>query len=333
MLTRRAWHVVVLVPLVALACARGERRDEWPNRPVRLIVPFGPGASADVAARLIAPRLAERWKRPVVVDNRPGGDAVVGVQAFVSAKDEHTLLLAPTGVITTNPLLHERLPYDPAIDLVPICAVGSFSIAIAASTRTGIASMSDLVAMAKRQPDRYLWSAAAGLPELVFRAFLELEHLSMKHVAYRDVTSAVQDFHAGRIDFMVAAVPTLSPAVDSGAGRFLAAMNSARAVVAPDMPTAREAGYPSLTVDSALGFFGWRDMPADLRQRIAADVRDAANNPVIVSRLDTMGFRVGTGTTEDFVRIVATQQEQVAQIARIVGLKGPGGARGDLRLR
>jgi tripartite-type tricarboxylate transporter receptor subunit TctC len=282
---------------------------------------------------LIAPRLAERWKRPVVVDNRPGGDAVVGVQAFVSAKDEHTLLLAPTGVITTNPLLHERLPYDPAIDLVPICAVGSFSIAIAASTRTGIASMSDLVAMAKRQPDRYLWSAAAGLPELVFRAFLELEHLSMKHVAYRDVTSAVQDFHAGRIDFMVAAVPTLSPAVDSGAGRFLAAMNSARAVVAPDMPTAREAGYPSLTVDSALGFFGWRDMPADLRQRIAADVRDAANNPVIVSRLDTMGFRVGTGTTEDFVRIVATQQEQVAQIARIVGLKGPGGARGDLRLR
>ena len=333
MLTRRSWRVVVLVPLVALACARGERGDEWPHRPVRVIVPFGPGGSADVAARLIAPRLAERWRRPVVVDNRPGGDAVVGVQAFVSAKDEHTLLLAPTGVITTNPLLHERLPYDPAIDLVPICAVGSFSIAIAASGKTGIASLSDLVATAKRQPDRYLWSAAAGLPELVFRAFLELEHLSMKHVAYRDVTSAVQDFHAGRIDFMVAAVPTLAPAVDSGVGRFLAAMNSARAVAAPDMPTAREAGYPSLTVDSALGFFGWRDVPADLRQRIAADVRDAANDPAIVSRLATMGFRVGTGTTEDFVRIVATQQEQVAQIARIVGLKGPGGARGQLRLR
>jgi tripartite-type tricarboxylate transporter receptor subunit TctC len=333
MLTRHACRVVVLVPLVALACTRGERRDEWPNRPVRLIVPFGPGGSADVAARLIAPRLAERWQRPVVVDNRPGGDAVVGVQAFVSAKDEHTLLLAPTGVITTNPLLHERLPYDPAIDLVPICAVGSFSIGIAASGKAGIASLADLVAMAKRQPDRYLWSAAAGLPELVFRAFLELEHLSMKHVAYRDVTSAVHDFQAGRIDVMAAAVPTLSPAVESGAGRFLAAMNSARAVAAPDMPTAREAGYPSLTVDSALGFFGWRDMPADLRQRIAADVRDAANDPVIVSRLATMGFRVGTGTTEDFVRIVATQQEQVAQIARIVGLKGPGGARGDLRLR
>jgi tripartite-type tricarboxylate transporter receptor subunit TctC len=333
MLTRRSWRVVVLVPLVALACARGERRDEWPNRPVRLIVPFGPGGSADVAARLIAPRLAERWQRPVVVDNRPGGDAVVGVQAFVSAKDEHTLLLAPTGVITTNPLLHERLPYDPAIDLVPICAVGSFSIGIAASSKTGFASLSDLVAMAKRQPGRYLWSAAAGLPELVFRAFLELEHLSMKHVPYRDVTAAVQDFHARRIDVMVAAVPTLSPAVDSGAGRFLAAMNSAPAVAAPDMPTAREAGYPSLTVDSALGFFGWRDMPADLRQRIAADVRDAASDPVIVSRLATMGFRVGTGTTEDFVRIVATQQEQVAQIARLVGLKGPGGARGNLRLR
>ena len=155
----------------------------------------------------------------------------------------------------------------------------------------------------------------------------------MKHVAYRDVTSAVHDFNAGRLDIMVAAVPTLSPAVESGAGRFLAAMNSARAAATPDLPTAREAGYPSLTVDSAMGFFGWREMPADLRQRIAADVRDAAGDPVIVSRLAAMGFRVGAGTTEDFVRLVETQQEQVAQIARIVGLKPPGGTRGDVRLR
>ena len=332
MRARRFRPAVVLVPLILWAgCARGGRSDAWPSRPVRLIVPFGAGGSADVAARLLAPRLSERWQRPVVVDNRPGGDAVVGVQAFVAARDQHTLLLAPTGVITTNPLLHERLPYDPVRDLMPIATAGTFSIGIAATRSTGIVSLPDLVARARREPDRLLWSASAGLPELVFRAFLDLEKLRMKHVAYRDVTSAVQDFHAARLNVLVAAVPTLSPTLTSGAARLLAVMNSERVAAAPDVPTVREAGYPKLTVDSALAFFGGADMPGDLRQRVAADVRHAADDRAIVSRLATMGFVVAPGTPEDLARLMERQQAQVAEIASIVGLKRPGGE--NVRLR
>ena len=167
----------------------------------------------------------------------------------------------------------------------------------------------------------------------MFRAFLELEHLRMKHVAYRDSTSAMHDFHAGRLDLLVASVPTLSPALESGAARLLAIMNSARAAGAADVPTAREAGYPTLTVDGGLGFFGWRDMPADLRQRIASDIRHAADDPAIVAKLATMGFVVGTGTPEEFVRMMEKQRDQVAEIARIVGLKRPGEEPGNVRLR
>jgi len=216
---------------------------------------------------------------------------------------------------------------------VPICTAGTFSIGIAAGGRVRVASLSELVALARREPGRYLWSATGGLPELVFRAFLELERLEIKHVAYRDVTSAVHDLNAGRIDLLIAAVPTLSPALQRGSARLLAVMNSARAAAPSDVPTAAAAGYPMLTVDGGLGVFGWRGMPEDLRQRIAADIRHAAGDPAIVAKLATMGFVVSVGTPEHFVEVVDRQSRQVAEIARIVGLKRPGEGTSDVRLR
>jgi tripartite-type tricarboxylate transporter receptor subunit TctC len=308
---------------VACACARSARPDEWPFRPVRVIVPFGAGTSSDLTARLFAPLLAERWQRPVVIDNRPGGDGVAGVQAFVAANDEHTLLFAPTGVVTTNPRLHDHLPYDPVRDLVPIAAAGRPSIAIAVAKTLSVASLADLVALVRRRPGEYLWAATSGLPELVFRAFLELEALRMKHVPYRDVASAVHDLNAGRIHLMVAALPTLSPALQTGAARLLAVTNNARAAAAPDVPTANEAGYPALTVEGLFGFFGWRDMRPELRNRIAADIRHAADDQTVVSRLSRVGLAVAAGTSEEFAKAVDEQRRQVDNIARIVGLQPP----------
>jgi tripartite-type tricarboxylate transporter receptor subunit TctC len=306
--------------LVAGACA-GRAGLEWPFRPVRLIVPFGAGTSSDLTARLFAPLLAERWQQPVVVDNRPGGDGVAGVQTFVASNDQHTLLFAPTGLITTNPRLHDRLPYDPVRDLVPIAAAGRPSIGVAAAKTAQVFSLSDVVALVRRYPEKYLWAATPGLPELVFRAFLKLEKLQMKHVAYRDIASAVHDLNESRIHLMVAALPTLSPALQTGAARLLAVTNSTRSAAAPDVPTATEAGYPALTVEGLFGFFGWRDMSAELRNRIAADIRHAADDQAVVSRLAKVGLAVAAGTSADFATAVEQQHRQVDTIARIVGLK------------
>ena len=129
--------VVVLVAMAIAAsgaCARRSGSTQWPTRPVTVIVPFGPGTGSDLVARLLAPRLSERWRQPVVVDNRPGADGIVGVQVFASAKDEHTLVFTPAGPITLSPLLHERLPFDPVRDLVPTAAVVTASIGIAATS-------------------------------------------------------------------------------------------------------------------------------------------------------------------------------------------------------
>ena len=320
----RSWLVIATAVLAAAGgCTSRPGPDEWPTRPVRLIVPFGAGNSNDVVARLYAPLLSARWRRAVVVDNRPGGDGAAGVQAFVTASDGHTLLLAPTGMVTVNPLLHDRLPYDPQHDLVPISAAVRTSIGIAAANGVSVNSLPELTAFVRRHPSQYLWTATPGLPELVFKAFLETEKLQMTHVAYRDLSSAVHDFTAGRVHVIVAAIASMKTPLEQRAARLLAVTNSTRTQTAPDVPTAREAGYPMLTVDGLFGFFGWRDMPSDLRHRIAEDVRHAAEDRELGSRLSNIGLTPAAGSAGEFVSAMAAQRKQVGELASILGLRQP----------
>ena len=218
------------------ACARRAGSNQWPSRPVTVIVPFGPGTGSDLVARLLAPRLSERWRQPVVVDNRPGADGIVGVQVFASAKDGHTLIFTPAGQVTLSPLLHERLPFDPVRDLVPTAAVVTASIGIAATSTLNGSSLADVAALARHQPGRLLWAATPGLPEVIFKAFLALEKLEMKHVPYREPSMAVQDLAAGRIHAGVFAVPTVMAHVRSGSVRLLAVTTTARIAAAQMCP-------------------------------------------------------------------------------------------------
>ena len=134
-----------------------------------------------------------------MVDNRPGGDSVIGLQAFVASADDHTLLFAPTGTMTLVPLQHENLGFSPAEELVPIAAATEVTLAIAASRGVAISSLPELVALARAQPGEYRWAAVPGLPELIFSAFLTVRRLSMTHVACRDVPTASADLGAGRV--------------------------------------------------------------------------------------------------------------------------------------
>src|SRR5262245_38198921 len=292
----------------------------WPQRTVRLILPLGPGSATDVTARLYAERLSERWGKPVVVENRPGPDALIAVAGFIAARDEHTLLFSFGGPVTINPVVYDKLTYDPDRDLVPIVSASDSFLAVAASASTNIASLDDLVAHAKAAPGKLNWAATAGLPQFAFAGFARSTGLDMVQVGYRDFSPALQDMSEGRISVVTTGLVPLLPLAQAGKARILAVTNRARSPAAPDIRTATEAGHPALAVDGFQGFFGWRDMPDELRQRIAADVRAVATDPVLAERLKAIGQAVRVGSTADFIAMI---DEQRAKITRIVRAGGP----------
>jgi len=304
-----------------IACHRAPSGGAWPTQTVRLIVPFGAGSGVDMAARIYAARLAERWRHPVIVDNRPGPDGIVGTQAFTTARDGHTLLFAPTGPLTFAPHLHDHLPYDPVADFVPVASAGRVTLTIAVATPIEASSLATLAALVRRRPGAYLWTAPApGGPELVLKAFNALENLEMKQVTYRETSIALQDIGAGRVQIVLGSLPTIASLVQAGRVKILAVTNTTRSAAIPDVPTVKEAGYPQLTLDGHWGLFGWKDMPGDLRRRLAGDMAKVASDPELVTRLSAVGLSIDAGSPDDFAVAVDRQRRQAATLARLAGV-------------
>lgn len=319
-------HLFTASLIIALAASPPTPAQElqapaWPQRTVRLILPLGPGSATDVTARLYAERLSERWGKPVVVENRPGPDALVAVSGFIGARDEHTLLFSFGGPVTINPVVHEKLPYDPERDLVPIVSASDSFIAVATTATLNIDSVAALVQRAKADPGKLNWAATAGLPQFGFAGFAKGAGLDMVQVSYRDFAPALQDLGEGRISVVATGLVPLLPLRQGGKARIVAVTNRTRSPAAPDIPTATEAGYPDLGVDGFQGFFGWRDMPDALRDRIAADVRAVAADPAMAERLNAIGQAVRVGTTQDFVAMITEQRGKIARIAKAIGVK------------
>src|SRR3954464_13451659 len=148
--------------------------QNWPTRPVRVILPLGPGAGADIGARLIAEKLAAKWGQAVVVENRPGGDGFVAITGFLGARDDHMLFFGPAASFTAHPYLHDKLPYDPR-DLAPVARVSATLISLTAPPQLDIKSVGELLAMARAQPGKMNWASVTGATDLVIAAFLKRE--------------------------------------------------------------------------------------------------------------------------------------------------------------
>src|SRR4051812_22618122 len=245
----------------------------WPQRSVRFIVPLGPGSGVDIGSRLIADRLSAKWGKPVVIENKPGGDAIVAITAFLGANDDHVFLMAPTSTFTAHPFLHEKLPYDMR-DLVPIARVSNTVIAVAVPAAAGINTLDDLLARARQEPGRLNSAAATGANDFVVTGFLKQAGVEITRVPYRDAVQAINDLAEGRIQLYVAALAIMRPQVQAGAVEIIAVINGERAPTMPEVPTAAEAGHPELSMDGLVGLFGLRDTPAELRNRIAADIKE-----------------------------------------------------------
>jgi tripartite-type tricarboxylate transporter receptor subunit TctC len=284
-------------------------------------MPNPPGTGLDVVARLFAERLSARWKQPVIVENIPGADGNIAAREFVANRDNHTLLYSFPGLITINPLMYEKLQFDPARDLVPIASTSDNFVAIAASASLNVDSLAALVALARQRGGKLNWAATPGVPFYAFAGLQKSAGADMVQVAYRDFNQALVDLGEGRIDAVASGVAPLRAHTATGKVRLLAFINRQRAPFAPEVPTVAEAGYPDLTFDAVTGFFGWRDMPAELRERVAGNVQEIAADPAVQGRLIKKGSVARGSTPAEFAAAIEEQRAKVASIARTMAKK------------
>lgn len=306
--------------LLLLAMAFPALGQTWPQRPVRFIVTLGPGSGVDFGSRLLADRLSKRWGQPVVIENRPGGDAVVAVTAVISANDDHVLLASPTSALTAHPYMLDRMPYRNS-DLLPIARGWNAVIAIGVPRSLEANSMQELVALARAKPGKLNWAGTTGAIDFLFAGFLKKNKLDMARVPYRNPQDGANDVATGRIEVIEASLATLRPQLQAGTIKLLASTNSVRFAGYPDVPTTNEAGFPELTLDGLVGFFGPTSMPLALRERVAADIRDLVVAPDFGEKLNMTGQIANAGGPAEFEAAIQDQRDRLAIAAKELGLK------------
>jgi tripartite-type tricarboxylate transporter receptor subunit TctC len=307
--------------LAALSAASADAQSQvWPQRAVKFILPFGAGSATDIAARLIGERLSTKWGKPVIVENRPGGDGLIAIGAFVSANDDHVLLYASSATFIAHPYTQEKLPYNLERDLAPIARVSNTILSVGVPAATGISSIAEFVKAARAAPDKHNVAGAAGLPEFAVMAFVKSENLGVTKVPYRDIIQAGRDLGENRIQLLLSSLAVVQPLIAAGKVRVVAVGGRTRTDLVPGAPTVVEAGYPGLNMETTSGFYGPKIMPLELRRRIGAEVVEAAKDETIATRISRSGQAMVTGGPQELEAALKQQAARAAEIAKVLGM-------------
>ena len=320
---RRLRQTLIALGVAAAAVASAlpaSAQTTWPQRTVRFIIPLGAGSGVDITARLLADKLSQRWGQPVIVENKPGGDAILAITTVKNAHDDHILLFAPASTFTAHPLLHESLPYK-ASDLVPLARVTNTLIGLAVPTELGVSTMKELVDKTKAQPGKLNYASVTGANDLLYASFLKTEKLDQAKVPYKNTVDAINDLAENRIQAYVGAYAIMRPRVQAGKVKVIALTNAKHAPQLNDIPTAREAGFPSLEMDGLVGVLGPDNVPAEAKARIAKDIKEFAEQADIKAKLEVTGQVVNPGSAEEFAADIKAQREQMGKIGKLLGIK------------
>ena len=313
----KRWLVAVfaaLLPLVSQAQA-------WPQRPVKFVLPLGPGSGADITARMLAERLSKQWGQPVVVENRPGADGVIAINAVLQARDDHTLLYAPASSFVGHPYTLEKVPYD-AKELLPVARVSNTVVALAVPSALKVQSLNELMQRAREEPGKLNFTAVTNVYDIVFNAYFKSSGLNMVKVSYKDTVSALNDLVENRIQLYSAAYAIVRTQAQAGRVRVLAIHNRTRAP-GLDIPTAAEAGFPQLELDGLVGVVAARSSGISdaVREKIAADMRAHSSDPQIAERMTATGQIVNPGSPAEFAAAIEEQAAALARHAKVLGAK------------
>ena len=308
--------------LLFLLAAVSARAQDYPSRPIHFVVPYTPGTGADILARVLGPKLAERWKAAVVVDNKPGATGNIGADFTAkSAPDGYTLLLTATS-FTTNPAL-KPAPFDPVKDFAPVSLLATGALGIYINPQVPAKSMREFIDLAKGQPGKLYYSSPGnGGPQHLAMELLKLDTgMDIVHVPYKGAGGAIADLVGGHVQAMVSALQTVAPHVHSGRLRMLAVMSARRAEAFPDVPTLKEQGLPDLEVETWYAMFAPAGTPAPVVSNLNREMNELLKEADVREVLEKQGLNPGGGTPEELGERVKRELARWTRVVKAAHIK------------
>ena len=314
-----------LLTLAALCLGGAAFADNYPSKPVKLVVPYPAGGPIDGVARGLAERLSRIWGQPVLIDNRGGANEIIaGDFTAKSVPDGYTIMLGTDPTFSGNQFLFKKLPFSPFTDLVPISRVVNVNMAFIVPGNLPVNTLKEFVAYVKANPGKFNYgSAGAGGPtHLPFAAFLRQENLDMAHVAYKGIAPAAQDILSGQLQAMIAGSSAATPHIPTGKMKVLAINGPKRAKGLPNVPTFAEAGYPNTEMYFYLGLTAPKGTPKAIIDQIARDTRKVlADQSFVEKTLDVFGFDPISETPEQFAEFLKRDRAMTEKKVRDADVK------------
>ncbi len=315
--------VRILIALLLSAIWTGAPAQQaYPDRPIRLIVPYPAGGSTDVMARAFAQKLAGEVGVPVVVDNRAGAGGNIAASAAAKAPaDGYTLFFGAAGPLAVNPALYEKLPYDPVKDFIPIAPVGKMPLFLAVPVTLNVQSLQEFIKLAKARPGQLNFASAGvgGTTHLTMEVLKSRAGINLTHVPYKG--TGVADLLGGTIHAMFDGWTTLAPHVQTGKLRFIATSTATRSALEPQVPTLAESGFPGYDLYVWYGLVAPAATPSAIVARLASESEKIMALPEIRSRFAALGMEPMSGGPEQFARHIRLETEKWARIVRESGAK------------
>lgn len=310
---------------LALGCAPAGAQDasSWPNRTLQIVVPYTPGTGADILARILGPKLSERWKVGVVTDNRAGATGNIGTE-FVAkaAPDGYTLLCTATS-FGTNPALKPNLPFDPIKSFSPVILLATSAVSVVVTPGLPANSMREFLELVGKQPGKFYYSSPGnGGPQHLAMELLKLDaHIDLIHVPYKGSGGALADLVAGHVQAMVVSLQTAAPYVHGGKLRMLAVMSAERSPAFPEVPTLKELGLSDLEVETWYGMFAPAGVPSSVVTKLNAELNVLLGQPDVRTLLSRQGMIPAGGTPERFGALVGKELARWSRVVAAAGIK------------
>ena len=308
---------------LAIACplADAGAQGAYPNRLIQIVVPYTPGTGADILARYLGPKLAERWKVAVVTENRAGASGNIGAEAVAkAAPDGYTLLCTATS-FGTNPALNRKLPFDPVASFAPVALLATSAMSVIVNPGLQVKNFREFLDLARGQPGKFYYASPGnGSPQHLAMELIKLEtKIDLVHVPYKGSGGAIGDLVGGHVQAMIVALQTAAPYVHNGRLRMLAVMSAERSAAFSDIPTTREIGFPSLELDTWYGMFAPAGTPAPVIAKLNAELNDLLKQPDVREMLAKQGQSAAGGAPGQFGNLV---KQELARWSRVVSAAG-----------